>query len=135
MYVCGWPEMVTLLSSTRTLTLSFLADSESRGFGVVAFHLAAVRSQHDDALSGLAIATPLQNAHIVAEPAAGELHAGGQAEFRVAGEALVVLAVVEEFFRRHVAVEDGEGGMRRHTMAGLVEQTGTIFAPPAMKPR
>jgi len=65
----------------------------------------------------------------VAEPAAGEFDAGGEQLFRVAWQALVVFAVVQQFLGRHVAVEHAEQVLRRHAMAGFVVEDRQDLRP------
>ena len=56
--------MVTLLSSTSDLHVELLADRETRGLGVVSFHLAAIGAEQNDGLSGVRHGNAVQKAHM-----------------------------------------------------------------------
>ena len=112
--------MVTLLSSTSTFTLNCLPTA-SAGLGVVAFHLAAVGAEHDDGLAGVGHRNAIAEGPHMSKPAGGE-STPGVMPAPDAGQALVVFAVVREFFGGHVAVENTQKILRRHAMAGFIEK-------------
>ena len=110
------------------LDVELLADREARGLGVVAFHLAAVGAQQHDRFAGVRHGDAIAECPEVAEAAGGEFDAGRQSFFRMAGQAAVELAVVQQPFRRHRAVQHAQQILRRDAMARLIVETSARWA-------
>ena len=112
--------MVTLLSSISTLTLSCLPTARRAASALSPSICAAVGAEHDDGLARVGHRHAVAERPHVPEPAGAELHARREPLLRMARQALVVLAIVQQLLRRHRAVEHAQQILRRHAMAGLV---------------
>ena len=102
------------------LHIQLLGDRQARRFGVVAFHLGAVGAEHDDRLVRVRHGDAIAKCPEVAEAAGSEFDAGRQTLFRVAGQATVELAIVQQLFRRHRAVQDAQQILRRDAVARFI---------------
>lgn len=108
----------------QQLDVEVLCDTQTCGFRVVTFLLAAIGAKHKDGLVGVGHRDAVDVGPHVPKSAGAELHARRVAALGVTGQVLVKLAVVEEFFDRQFAFEHGKQVLRRDAVAGLIEEDG-----------
>ena len=102
------------------LEIELLAHAKPRGFGVVPFHLRAVRTEHHDRLARIGHRHAIAERPHVPEPAGTEFDARRELFLRMSRQSLVVLAIVQQLLGGHRAVEYAEQILRRDAMPGLV---------------
>ncbi len=100
--------------------IQFLGDTKARRFGIVALHLAAVGAQHHDRLAGVGHRDAIDEGPQVSQATGAEFHARREQLFRMPGQSAVVLAIMQQLFRRHGAIQDAQQVLGRHTVARLV---------------
>ena len=104
----------------QDLDVQLLRHGQARRFGVIAFHLAAIRPQHHHGLARVRHRDPIAEGPHVSEAPGTELHPRRHSLLRMAGQPGVELAIVQQAFSGHVPVEYGQQVLSRHPMAGLV---------------
>ena len=106
----------------QQLHVQVLSHRKSGGFGIVAFHLRTVRTQHKNNFAWIGNRDAVDEGPHVSESTRRKLYARSKTAFRMSRKMRQVFAVVVELFYGQLAFERGHQILSRHAVASLIKE-------------
>src|ERR1700742_5259237 len=100
--------------------VQLLTHCQARSFGIVAFHLTAIRAQQHDRFPGIRHRNTVDEGPKMAKPARAEFDARRETLLRISREAAAELSVMQQMLYRHCTIENTHKILRGHSVARLV---------------